>query len=174
MQENFAFEAGEQYVVGVVGYHILKVLSAGQILVKNLMTGEEAAHNRKELGKQWNEGALEFGRRGRNLRVGEGLPVRTSYEFTDLDFLKVEPHGEALIQEAWDKYQLIRRLIDLAAKERTEAKVEKELRIYVAKQLLLMFLRKRTRPVFPSHSGKRQKKTPQEKIVEPFSTSELE
>lgn len=174
MPENFAFEAGEQYVVGGIGYHILKVLSADQILVKNIMTDEEEARNRKELGKQWNEGALQFGRHGRNLRVIEGLPVKTSYEFTDLDFLKVEPHGEELIQEAWDKYQLIRRLIDLAPKERTDTKVEKEIRIYVAKQLFLMFLRKRTRPVFPSHSGKRQKKTPQEKIVEPFSPSELE
>src|SRR6266699_3007756 len=114
MRENFAFEAGEQYVVGGVGYHILKVLSAGQILVKNLMTGEETAHNRKELGKQWNEGALEFGRHGRNLRVVEGCPVKISYEFTDLDFLKVEPHSEELIQETWDKYELVRRLINLA------------------------------------------------------------
>ncbi len=174
MQENFAFEAGEQYVVGGVGYHILKVLSAGQILVKNLMTGEETAHNRKELGKQWNEGALEFGRHGRNLRVVEGCPVKISYEFTDLDFLKVEPHSEELIQETWDKYELVRRLINLAPKERTDTKIEKEIKIYATKQLLLLFSRKRTRPVFPSRSGKRQKQAPQEKIVEPFSPSELE
>jgi putative transposase len=174
MQENCAFEAGEQYVVGGVGYHILKALSAGQILVKNLMTGEETAQNRKELGKQWNEGTLEFGRRGRNLRVVEGCPVKTSYEFTDLDFLKVEPHGEELIQETWDKYQLVCRLINIAPKERTDTKIEKEIKIYVTKQLLLMFSRKRTRPVFPSRSGKRQKEAPQEKIVEHFSPSELE
>src|SRR2546421_13022646 len=152
MRENFAFEAGEQYVVGGIGYHIVKVLSAGQILVKNMMTGEEEAHNRKELGKQWNEGALEFGRRGRNLRVVEGRPVKTSYDFTDLDFLKVEPHSEELLQETWDKYQLVRRLINLAPKERTDTKIEKEIKIYVAKQLLLIFSRKRTRPVFPSRS----------------------
>jgi len=174
MRENFAFEAGEQYVVGGVGYHILKVLSAGQILVKNLMTGEETAHKRKELGKQWNEGALEFARHGRNLRAVEGLPVRTSYEFTDLDFLKVEPHSEELLQETWDKYQLVCRLINLAPKERTDTKIEKEIKIYVTKQLLLMFSRKRTRPVFPARSGKRQQKAPREKIVEPFSPSELE
>lgn len=174
MQENFAFEAGEQYVVGGIGYHILKVLSAGQILVKNLMTGEETARNRKELGKQWNEGALEFGRRGRNLRVVEGLPFKTSYEFTDLDFLKVEPHSEELIQETWDKYQLVRRLIDLAPQERTDTKIEKEIRIYVTTQLLFSFSRKRTLPVFPPHSGKRQQKAPQEKIVEPLSPSELQ
>ena len=138
------------------------------------MTGEETAHKRKELGKQWNEGALEFARHGRNLRVVEGLPVKTSYEFTDLDFLKVEPHSVELIQETWDKYQLVRRLINLAPKERTDKKIEKEIKIYVTTQLLLIFSRKRAGPVFPSRSGKRQKKTPQEKIVEPISPSELE
>jgi len=170
----YAFEAGVQYVLGGIGYHILKELSADQILVRNVMTAKEEAHNTKDLVEKWKKGTLEFGRHGRNLREVEGCPVKTTYEFTDLDFLKIEPHGVQLIQETWDKYQLIRRLIDLSPKERTDTKIEAEIRLFVAEQFLLSLSGKRTQPIFPPHSGKGQKKTAQENIAEPLPPSALE
>src|SRR6266436_6313446 len=169
----YAFEAGVQYVLQGIGYHILKELSADQILVRNMMTAKEEAHNTKDLEEKWKEGTLEFGRHGRNLREVEGCPVKTSYEFTDLDFLKNEPHGVQLIQETWDKYQLIRRLIDLSPKERTDTKIEEEIRLFVAEQTLLSLFGKRRQPIFPPHSGKGQKKTAQENIAELLLSSTL-
>ena len=169
----YAFEAGVQYVLQGIGYHILKELSANQILVRNMMTAIEEAHNTKDLIKKWEEGILEFGRHGRNLREVEGCPVKTSYEFTDLDFLKNEPHGFQLIQETWDKYQLIGRLINLSPKERTDTKIEEEIRSFVAEQILLSLSRERKQPIFPPHSGKRQKKTVQENSAEPLPSSTL-
>ena len=93
MPKPYAFEPGVQYELRDVGwYHILKVLSADQILVRNMMTTYEEAHNTKDLHEKWNEGRLAFGMHGRNLREVEGCPIKTSYEFTDLDFLRSEPH----------------------------------------------------------------------------------
>lgn len=170
-----AFEAGEQYMLNGVGYHILKELSADQILVRNMMTAYEEAYNTKDMHKQWNEGNLEFGLHGPNLRAVEGCPVKTSYEFTDLDFLKNQRHGTQLIQETWDKYQLVCRLIDLTPKERTDAKIEAEIRTYVAEQILLSLSMepslKRTSPIFPPRSGKRKKKTVQKNAAESLVSS---
>jgi putative transposase len=174
MPEPYAFEAGVQYVLQGIGYHILKELSTDQIIVRNMMTAKEEAHDTKDLGRKWNEGKLEFGLRGRNLREVEGCPVKTSYEFTDLDYLKNEPYGAALIQETWDKYQLLRRLIDLSPKERTDTKIEAVIRIFVAEQILLSLSGKRTLPIFPPHSGKGQNKTTQENIAQPPPSSLLE
>jgi len=158
MPMPFAFEPGVQYELQDVGwYHIQKVLSAKQILVRNMMTLYEEAHNTKDLLERWGEGKLAFGMRGRNLREVEGCPIKTSYEFTDLDFLLNERHGDALRREAWDKYQLILRLIDLSSRERTDGKIEEEVKRYVAEQILLMAARVRTALPFPRHSGKGNK-----------------
>lgn len=136
MPMPYAFEPGAQYELQGVGwYHILKVLSAKQVLVRNMMTMYEEAHNTVDLLEKWGEGLLSFGMRGRNLREVEGCPIKTSYEFTDLDFLRSERHGDALHQEAWDKYQLIRKLVDLSRKERTDGKIEEEVKLYVAEQI---------------------------------------
>jgi putative transposase len=173
-----AFEAGEQYMLQGIGYHILKELSADQILVRNMMTAKEEAHNTKDLRKQWKGGNLEFGLHGPNLREVEGCPVKTSYEFTDLDYLKNQRHGAQLIQETWDKYQLVRRLTDLTAKERTDTKIEAEIRKFVAEQIILSLSKnlsqKRTTPIFPPHSGKKQNKALQENIAEPLASSTLD
>src|SRR3984893_17734759 len=107
MPKPYAFEPGVQYVLQGVGYHILRVLSVNQVLVRNMMTTYEEAHSTKDLLEKWDEGLLAFGMQGRNLREVEGCPIKTSYEFTDLDFLLNERHGDALHKEAWDKYQLI-------------------------------------------------------------------
>src|ERR1700730_18933519 len=115
MPMPYAFEPGVQYELQDVGwYHIVKVLSAKQILVRNMMTMDEEAQNSDTLLEKWGEGKLAFGMRGRNMSVVEGCPIKTYYEFTDLDFLKSERHGDTLRQEAWGKYQLIRRLVDLS------------------------------------------------------------
>src|SRR5258708_1526418 len=171
MPKTYAFEPGVQYVLKGVGYHILKVLSADQILVRNLMTMYEEAHNTKDLGEKWDEGLLAFGRQGRNLREVEGCPIKTSYEFTDLDFLRHEPHGAALLQETWDKYKLVRKLIDLPRKERTDGKIEAEVELYVAEQILLMAYRIRKAPIFPLHSGKGKAWAEKENAVEPFPST---
>ncbi len=158
-----------QYELRDVGwYHILKVLSTKQILVRNIMTMCEEAHNTEDLLEKWDEGLLAFGMRGRNLREVEGCPIKASYEFTDLDFLRNEPHGAALLQETWDKYKLIRKLIDLPRKERTDGKIEYEVKHYVAEQILLMVTGKRTAPIFPRHSGKGMKEVPREGAEEPL------
>src|SRR6266568_3643444 len=155
MPKPYAFEPGVQYELRDVGwYHILKVLSADQILVRNMMTTYEEAHNTKDLHEKWNEGRLAFGMHGRNLREVEGCPIKTSYEFTDLDFLRSEPHGAVLLQEAWDKYRLIHNLIDLPREERTDERIEAEVKRYVAEQIQLFASGKRTAPIFPQHSGK--------------------
>src|SRR6266568_2618459 len=169
MPKPYAFEPGVQYELRDVGwYHILKVLSMDQVLVRNMMTATEEAHNTKELLERWAEGRLAFGMRGRNLREVEGCPIKTSYEFTDLDFLRNEPLGDALRQEAWDKYQLICKLIDLSRRERTDGKIEYEVKLYVAEQLLLMAAEKRTALPFPRHSGKGKKGEPQEDEEKPL------
>jgi putative transposase len=157
----YAFEAGTQYVLQGVGFHILKVLSNDQILVRNLLTMYEEAHNQKDLQVKWDAGLLEFGRQGRNLREVKDCPVKTSYEFTDLDFLKNEKHGAELLQETWDKYDLIRRLFDLPRTERTDMRIEAEIKRYVAEQILLMMSGNRIALPFPQHSGKRNKEVPQ-------------
>ncbi len=155
MPKPYAFEPGVQYELRDVGwYHILKVLSAKQILVRNMMTMYEEAHNTEDLLEKWGDGLLAFGMRGRNLREVEGCPIKISYEFTDLDFLLNEKHGDALRQEAWDKYQLVRKLLDLSRMERTDGKIEEEVKLYVAEQFLLMVTGVRTALPFPRHSGK--------------------
>lgn len=159
---SYTFEPGEQYELQGVGwYHILKVLSPKQILVRNMMTMYEEAHNTENLLEKWGEGQLAFGMRGRNLLEVEGCPIKTSYEFTDLDFLGNERHGDALRQEAWDKYQLIRRLVDLSRGERTDGKIEEVVKLFVAEQLLLIVTRVRATLPFPRHSGKGKEEEPQ-------------
>jgi hypothetical protein len=87
MPKPFAFEPGVEYMLGGVGYLVLRVLSEDQILVKNLMTKGEIAQKASELRRRWHEDLLEFGLKGRNLREEEGQAVKTSYEFTDIAFL---------------------------------------------------------------------------------------
>jgi putative transposase len=157
LTQPYAFEAGTQYVLQGVGYHIVKVLSNDQVLVRNLLTMYEEAHNQKDLQVNWDAGLLEFGRQGRNLREVFDCPVKTSYEFTDLDFLKNEKYGAELLQETWDKYDLIRRLIDLPRTERTDMRIEAEIKRYVAEQILLMMSGNRIALPFPKRSGKRNK-----------------
>ena len=169
MPMPYAFEPGVQYELQDVGwYHIVKVLSAKQILVRNMMTMDEEAQNSDTLLEKWGEGKLAFGMRGRNLSVVEGCPIKTSYEFTDLDFLKSERHGDTLRQEAWDKYQLIRRLVDLSPKKRTDGKIEEEVKRYVAEQILLMVTGVRTALPFPWHSGKGKKEGPRADAEKPL------
>lgn len=155
---SYAFEPGVQYELQNVGWYlILRVLSTQQILVRNIMTEYEEAHNIENLLVKWDEGLLSFGMRGRNLREVEGSPIKTSYEFTDLDFLRNEKHGDELRQETWDKYKLIQRLVDLPRMERRDEKIEKEIKRFVAEQLLFMFARERAALPFPRHSGKGNK-----------------
>ena len=154
MPKPFAFEPGVEYVLSGVGYRVLKGLSEGQILVKNLMTKGEVAQKIGDLHKEWHEYRLAFGLHGRNLREEEGSSVKTSYTFGDLAFL-----DDALAQETWDRYQLILRLLDLHFQERTDTKIEQEIEKFVAEQLLLIASRERTHEIFPQRSGKREKKT---------------
>lgn len=172
MPKPYAFEPGVQYELQNVGwYHILKVLSTDQVLVRNMMTTTEEAHNTKDLLSSWKEGKLTFGMQGRNLREVEGCPIKTSYEFTDIDFLRSEPNGDALCQETWDRYQLLRELVDLPRNERTDEKIEKEIEKYVVQQIQLIVSGERTNPVFPRRSGKRKKRTAQEKVEAPPSST---
>jgi len=165
----YAFEPGVQYELQNVGwYHILKVLSSDQILVRNMMTMHEEAHNTKDLSEKWAEGLLAFGMHGRNLREVEGCPIKTSYEFTDLDFLRNEPHGAALRQETWDKYKLLLGLIDLPRNERTDVKIEAEVEKYVAQQIQLIASGERKEPILPQHSGKGKKSELQVNVEDPF------
>jgi putative transposase len=168
---SYAFEPGVQYELQNVGWYlILRVLSTQQILVRNIMTEYEEAHNIEDLLVKWDEGQLAFGMQGRNLREVEGSPIKTSYEFTDLDFLRSERHGDELIQETWDKYLLIQRLVDLPRMERTDGKIEKEVKRFVAEQLLLMLTSEGERTIlpFPRHSGKGNKEVLQKDAEEPL------
>ncbi len=169
---SYAFEPGVQYELQDVGWYlILRVLSTQQILVRNIMTMYEEAHNTDDLLVKWEEGLLTFGMRGRNLREVEGCPIKTSYEFTDLDFLRSERHGDGLLQETWDKYQLIRKLVDLPRMERTDGRIEEEVKRFVAEQILLMVNEERTALPFPRHSGKRNKEVAQENAENPLLTA---
>jgi putative transposase len=154
MPKPFAFEPGVEYMLGGVGYRVLKGLSEDQILVKNLMTKGEVAQKIGDLHKEWHEHHLVFGLHGRNLREEEGSSVKTSYVFEDLAFLDA-----AFAQETWDRYQLILRLLDLHFQERTDTRIEQEIEKFVAEQLLLMASGERTHAMFPQRSGKREKKT---------------
>ncbi len=127
MPKPFAFEPGVEYMLGGVGYLVLRVLSEDQILVKNLMTKGEIAQKASELRKRWQEDLLEFGLQGRNLREEEGQAVKTSYEFTDIAFL-----GEDLRYETWDRYQLILPLLDLPPEIRKEGTIRARIESYVA------------------------------------------
>jgi putative transposase len=169
---SYAFEPGVQYELQNVGWYlILRVLSTRQILVRNIMTDYEEAHNTDDLLVKWDKGLLEFGRRGRNLREVESYPIKTSYEFTDLDFLRSERHGDELLQETWDKYQLIRKLVDLPRMERTDERIEEEVKRFVAEQILLMVNEERTVLPFPQRSGKGNKEAAQENAENPLLTA---
>src|SRR6266516_452564 len=153
MPQPFAFESGVEYILDGIGYRLLRVLSEGQVLVKNLMTTTETVHKANELRKMWSEGRLEFALQGRNLRGEDGQTIKTSYEFTDLGFLK-----ENLRQETWDKYKLILPLLDLHPRERREETIRECIEAYVVKQIQLIVSGERTAPIFPQRSGKRKKK----------------
>ena len=60
MPKPFAFEPGVEYMLGGVGYLVLRVLSEDQILVKNLMTKGEIAQKASELRKRWHENLLNL------------------------------------------------------------------------------------------------------------------
>ncbi len=151
MPEPFAFEPSVEYMLNGVGYRVLKGLSEGQILVKNLMTKGEEAQKIDELHREWHEYRLAFGLHGRNLREEVDCAVKTSYQFSDLDFLDPD-----LAQETWDRYQLILSLLEYPPHERTNEKIEDGIRTFVAKQLRLIVSGERTTLVFPERSGKRK------------------
>ena len=171
MPEPYAFEPGVQYKLGGIGYHILKKLSNGQILVKNLMKKDEVTAQQIEyLKDEWHHDRLEFGLQGRNLLEEEGHTVKTSYVFTDLSFIK----NTLIEQETWDRFELVLSLIDLAPNERTDERIKKTIETYVAQQVALIISGKRTSPVFPQRSGKGNKKASSNQDNAEYSSSLLE
>lgn len=170
MPEAYAFEPDVQYELGGIGYRILKSLSQGQVLVKNLMTGDVTAQQIKHLSDEWHAHRLAFGLDGRNLREEEGHAVKTSYVFTDLDFIE----NLLLKQETWDRYQLVLLLIDIPATERTDEEIREKIKTYVTSQIALIASGERTSPIFPQRSGKPKKKTSSEQYNVESTSSSLE
>lgn len=151
MPKSFAFqEPGTQFqVAGVSWYQTVRALSKEQVLVRDLMTRQEAALLLSDLMKQHQEGHVIFALSGPNLHEEEGKPLKTAYDFTELRKLPLP-----LQQETKDRIYLITPLLDLHPAERTDQVIEARIREYVFQEIPRLISSERTVPLFPLHQGR--------------------
>jgi putative transposase len=139
MPKGFTFEVGEQYLTEGTPYQIIELLSKGQLVVRNLLTAQLTTAQVNELRQEWKMGNLRFGLDGPNLRENKELPIKTSYEFTDLSFLP-----EELREETWGRYSLIKPL--LQEESRTRQVVENRVKEFLAEKERFSFSRQTLSP----------------------------
>jgi putative transposase len=127
MSQPVTFEPGICYVLLGESYQVIQVLNDGMLVAKNLATNTHISHQISQLWHHWQAQTLEFARQGANLRPSTETLLQTSFTFTDLADLPPR-----LQDITWHRYQLIRPLMALPSRTRTQQVVEHRIQEYLS------------------------------------------
>jgi putative transposase len=127
MSQPVTFEPGVHYVLLGESYQVIQVLNDGMLVAKNLATNAHISHQITQLWHHWQAQTLEFTLQGANLRPSSETHLPTAYAFANLADLPPR-----LQDITWHRYQLIRPLIALSSRARTQQVVEHRIQEYLS------------------------------------------
>jgi hypothetical protein len=127
MSQPVTFEPGVHYVLLGESYQVIQVLNDGMLVAKNLATNALISHQITQLWHHWQAQTLEFTLQGANLRPSAETHLPTAYAFANLADLPPR-----LQDITWHRYQLIRPLIALSSRARTQQVVEHRIQEYLS------------------------------------------
>ena len=137
---RFSFTVGKRYLYQGQTFRLCQQLSAQQWLIENQSFGGQTVVKYNDLLTAWHSGELKFEILGAAKVKSEEAILATQYTMADFEFLPLY-----LRQEAWRRYELLRPLLALSAKERSRKAIIGYLETF-KKSLTPTPIRNTTRP----------------------------
>jgi putative transposase len=125
MSQPVTFEPGIRYVLLGESYQVIQVLNDGMLVAKNLATNTHISHQISQLWHYWQAQTLEFSQHGTHL-----LPSTETLLSTPSTIANLADLPPRLQEITWHRYQLIRPLMTLPSRARTQQVVERRIQEY--------------------------------------------